>query len=213
MIKMKKKLLIIINLLFVVACVGGGAVKDLGDVKNIAINYGKLCNYIKITNNDNTFKVDLQDKNIIKGGIFYFVNNNDLFIISSSKSVIKISLKNQNIDWIKEMTITPYNNFVFDEENIYFNGIDNNFYILDYESGNIKGMFFNTNINTIFNIKQPYAYKNYIVAFFANNEIFIINRLTNKIVKTIEYDNIDIKNNIITIDGNKTINLNNLKDK
>lgn len=210
---MKKKLLIIINLLFVVACVGGGAVKDLGDVKNIAINYGKLCNCIKITNNDNTFKVDLQDKNIIKGGIFYFVNNNDLFIISSSKSVIKISLKNQNIDWIKEMTITPYNNFVFDEENIYFNGIDNNFYILDYESGNIKGMFFNTNINTIFNIKQPYAYKNYIVAFFANNEIFIINRLTNKIVKTIEYDNIDIKNNIITIDGNKTINLNNLKDK
>lgn len=213
MIKMKKKLLIIINLLFVVACVGGGAVKDLGDVKNIAINYGKLCNCIKITNNDNTFKVDLQDKNIIKGGIFYFVNNNDLFIISGSKSVIKISLKNQNIDWIKEMTITPYNNFVFDEENIYFNGIDNNFYILDYESGNIKGMFFNTNINTIFNIKQPYAYKNYIVAFFANNEIFIINRLTNKIVKTIEYDNIDIKNNIITIDGNKTINLNNLKDK
>lgn len=213
MIKMKRKLLIIINLLFVVACVGGGAVKDLGDVKNIAINYGKLCNCIKITNNDNTFKVDLQDKNIIKGGIFYFVNNNDLFIISSSKSVIKISLKNQNIDWIKEMTITPYNNFVFDEENIYFNGIDNNFYILDYESGNIKGMFFNTNINTIFNIKQPYAYKNYIVAFFANNEIFIINRLTNKIVKTIEYDNIDIKNNIITIDGNKTINLNNLKDK
>lgn len=213
MIKMKKKLLIIINLLFVVACVGGDAVKDLGDVKNIAINYGKLCNCIKITNNDNTFKVDLQDKNIIKGGIFYFVNNNDLFIISSSKSVIKISLKNQNIDWIKEMTITPYNNFVFDEENIYFNGIDNNFYILDYESGNIKGMFFNTNINTIFNIKQPYAYKNYIVAFFANNEIFIINRLTNKIVKTIEYDNIDIKNNIITIDGNKTINLNNLKDK
>lgn len=213
MIKMKKKLLIIINLLFVVACVGGGAVKDLGDIKNIAINYGKLCNCIKITNNDNTFKVDLQDKNIIKGGIFYFVNNNDLFIISSSKSVIKISLKNQNIDWIKEMTITPYNNFIFDEENIYFNGIDNNFYILDYESGNIKGMFFNTNINTIFNIKQPYAYKNYIVAFFANNEIFIINRLTNKIVKTIEYDNIDIKNNIITIDGNKTINLNNLKDK
>lgn len=213
MIKMKKKLLIIINLLFVVACVGGGAVKDLGDIKNIAINYGKLCNCIKITNNDNTFKVDLQDKNIIKGGIFYFVNNNDLFIISSSKSVIKISLKNQNIDWIKEMTITPYNNFVFDEENIYFNGIDNNFYILDYESGNIKGMFFNTNINTIFNIKQPYAYKNYIVAFFANNEIFIINRLTNKIVKTIEYDNIDIKNNIITINGNKTINLNNLKDK
>ena len=210
---MKKKLLIIINLLFVVACVGGGAVKDLGGVKNIAINYGKLCNCIKITNNDNTFKVDLQDKNIIKGGIFYFVNNNDLFIISGSKSVIKISLKNQNIDWIKEMTITPYNNFVFDKENIYFNGIDNNFYILDYESGNIKGMFFNTNINTIFNIKQPYAYKNYIVAFFANNEIFIINRLTNKIVKTIEYDNIDIKNNIITIDGNKTINLNNLKDK
>lgn len=213
MIKMKKKLLIIINLLFVVACVGGGAVKDLGDIKNIAINYGKLCNCIKITNNDNTFKVNLQDKNIIKGGIFYFVNNNDLFIISSSKNVIKIFLKNQNIDWIKEMTITPYNNFVFDEENIYFNGIDNNFYILDYESGNIKGMFFNTNINTIFNIKQPYAYKNYIVAFFANNEIFIINRLTNKIVKTIEYDNIDIKNNIITIDGNKTINLNNLKDK
>ena len=111
------------------------------------------------------------------------------------------------------MATTPYNNFVFDKDNVYFNGIDNNFYILDYKSGNIKGIFFNTNTNTIIDIKQPYIYKNYIVVFFANNEIFIINKSTNKIVKTVEYNNINIQNNIITINNNKTIDLNNLEDR
>lgn len=209
MTKKKKKLLTIISLLFVVACFGGENI-----IKNTTIvNYNKFFNYIKIKNNTNIYKIKLDNKNTIKGEILYFVNNNDLFIISSSKNIIKISLQNHNVDWIKEMAITPYNNFVFDKDNVYFNGIDNNFYILDYKSGNIKGIFFNTNTNTIINIKQPYIYKNYIVVFFANNEIFIINKSTNKIVKTVEYNNINIQNNIITINNNKTIDLNNLEDR
>lgn len=210
MIKVKKKLLTIISLLFIVACFGG---KNIVNNTTTVVNYNELFNHIKIKDNNNIYKIKLNNKNIIKGEISYFIDNNNLFIISNSKNLIKISLKNKNIAWIKKLATTPYDNFIFDKKNIYFNGIDNNFYILNYNTGNIGGIFFNTNKNTIFDIKQPHIYKNYVVAFFTNNEIFIINNLTNKVIKIVEYNSIDIQNNIITIDNNEIINLNNLEEK
>lgn len=208
MIKTKKKLITTISLLFVVACFGGKNITD----NNIIINYSKLHNRINIRNNNDIYKVKLDNKNIIKGEISHFIHNNDLFVISNSKHIVKISLNTQNIEWIKELSTTPYNNIVCDNNGIYFNGIDNNFYILNYNTGEIEGIFFNINTNTVFNIKQPYIYKNYIVAFFVNNEFFIINKTTKKIVKSIEYDTINIQDNTITINDNKIINLDNLGD-
>ena len=137
----------------------------------------------------------------------YVINKNDLFIISFNKSIIKISLENNKVVWTKTLSTIPQNNLVFDDNSIYFNGIDNNFYILNYKNGNIENIIFNTNINTVKNTRKPYLYKNKIVVFFNNKEIYIVEN-KNKIIKNIFYKySVKIEYNKIIIDNKEVIKL------
>ena len=54
--------------------------------------------------------------------------------------------------------------------------------------------------------QKAHIYKDYVVAFFSNNEIFIINRANKQIIDIREYKDISIDKNIINID-NDIINL------
>ncbi len=137
----------------------------------------------------------------------YVINKNDLFIISFNKSIIKISLENNKVVWTKTLSTIPQNNLVFDDNSIYFNGIDNNFYILNYKNGNIENIIFNTNINTVKNTRKPYLYKNKIVVFFNNKEIYIVEN-KNKIIKNIFYKySVNIEYDKIIIDNKEVIKL------
>lgn len=146
------------------------------------------CSLKKITLLDNVLLTFKNDFIIIKEGgetyevkavkplgeIQYTINGNDVFITSLNKNVIKLSLKDHKIDWIKNLGTTPQNNFVFDNKYVYFNGFDNNFYILNYKTGDVENIIFNTPVKTITNVRKPYIYNNKMVVFFNNNEIYVI---------------------------------------
>lgn len=140
-------------------------------------------------------------------------NNDNLFIISVSTNIIKISKNNKKIEWIKKINTIPQNNFVFDDNYIYFIGINNNFYILNYNTGNIEYIFINSNIKTIFNIKKPILYNNLVIVFFYDNRIIIFNKNNKKILFDKEYKEIneEINNNLLKINNNETIDLNKIK--
>lgn len=195
---MRNKLFVILFLLLA-SCVNNKVVinKDvnliINDNNTILNNKGKV--YKLKTNLKSSKNID------------YITNKNDLFIISFDKSITKISLENNKIVWTKTLGTIPQNNFVFDDNSIYFNGIDNNFYILNYKNGNIENIIFNTNINTVKNARRPYLYKNKIVVFFNNKEIYIVEN-KNKIIKNIFYKySVKIEYNKIIIDNKEVIKL------
>lgn len=204
-----KYLLIIISLLFVVSCTINLEYKN--DNKDIKIWVNNF-NNIKIKTQNKYLKIHLDKNKITKNNVNFTINNNDIFITSMTKNLIKISLNSGKIEWIKELATIPQDNFTFNNNNIYFNGTDNNFYVLNYINGNIENIFFNSNVQTIFDVQKPYIYNNIIVAFFANNEIFIINKNTAKIIDIYKYDTIKIEKNILILDDKK-INLETLSTK
>ena len=160
---------------------------------------------IILTNKNKTYNLKTNVKLI--GDINYIVNKNDVFVTSLNKNIIKISLENNKIDWIKELSTIPQNNFVFDDNSIYFNGIDNNFYILNYDNGDIENIIFNANTNTIQNTRKPYLYKNKIVIFFNNNEIYIVEN-KKKVVNNLFYKySVNIEYDKVIIDNEKVIKL------
>ena len=196
----------LIILLILTSCLHVGAFKE-----KVIIKYNYKTSCLKILKDNKKHKIYLNKKDLINNYFYYSINGDDVFIISLSKNIIKISLKDNEIKWIKSIASIPQNNFAFDEKYLYFNSIDNNFYMLNYKTGDIENIFFNTNINTILNIKKPYINNNYIIAFFANNELFIIDKTTKKILSIEEYiENVKIENNILNIDG-KIINIDLLK--
>lgn len=195
---MRNKLFVILFLLLA-SCVSNKVVinKDvsliINDNNTILNNKGRV--YKLKTNLKSTKNID------------YIINKNDLFIILFDKSITKISLENNKIAWTKTLGTIPQNNFVFDDNSIYFNGIDNNFYILNYKNGNIENIIFNTNINTVKNARKPYLYKNKIVVFFNNKEIYIVEN-KNKIIKNIFYKySVKIEYDKIIIDNKEVIKL------
>lgn len=141
-------------------------------------------------------------------------NNDDIFVISISKNLIKISLTTAKIDWIKSINTVPENNFVFDENYVYFNGINNNFYILNYNTGEIEYIYINSNSNMINNVKKPILYKNLVIAFFNDYKIVILDKASKKILFDENYtkeSSVKIENNLLNI-GEKIINLDNFKN-
>jgi hypothetical protein len=164
----------------------------------------RLRNRNLFMNNGN--KIELND--YVNDDINIIRNGTDLFLISLDRSIMKISLKDKNIDWIKTINTIPQKNLVFDNDFIYFNGINNNFYILNYNTGVIEFIHLNTNQTTVFAAKKPLLYKNLIVAFF-NNEVIIFNKNSKKILLHREYSNfnaVEIKDNVLTVNYEK-INL------
>lgn len=183
--------------LFLSGCVTKNVIND--NVKILAKN-----NEIVIEDNKGTYKI----KNNVKfvGDIKYIVINDDVFIISLSKDIIRLSLTEKKIKWVKTLSTIPQSNFVFNNNRIYFNGSDNNFYILDYDTGNIENIIFNTPVTTITGARDPYFYNNKIVVFFANNEIYLVNSNDYKIERKIFYKySVDIQENKIIIDNKEEI--------
>ncbi|MBR2141326.1 MAG: hypothetical protein IJ853_03120 [Rickettsiales bacterium] len=193
-----KKLVLVLTSVLLVSCFSTNGGKNL--------NYSKITGKAKVTYNGEKHKIKL-DKNLVKGNVFYHNYFDDYaFITSKSRFIIKISLKNNKIDWIKEISTIPQNNIVADKEYVYFNGVNNNFYILNNNTGEIESIFFNNSDKTVMDAQKAHIYKDYVVAFFSNNEIFIINRANKQIIDIREYKDISIDKNIINID-NDIINL------
>ena len=178
--------------------------------------YWRWCNCVRIVDGKNVYNVKLNDnKDVIKNGVlFYEKNGTDLFLTSISRSMVKISLKNREIEWIKKLATVPQDNLLVDDEYIYFNGIDNNFYILNRNDGGVYGVFFNGGVGKSGNVKKPYVYKNIVVTFFSNGDIFFIDRLHKKVIDVKNYrNNVAINNNLLTMDEVDIIDLNEMSNK
>lgn len=194
---MKSRLFVVTLSLFLTSCASSNRVNDM----LISVSNKNII----LKQNEKTYKLKV-NINIV-GDISYIVNNNDIFITSLGKHIVKISLDTKTIDWVKELSTTPQNNFVFDDNFIYFNGFDNNFYILNYETGDIENIIFNTKTSTITDTRKPYLYNNKIVVFFNNKEVYIIENKKN-VIKTLFYKySVDIKDDKIIIDNNEVIKL------
>ena len=144
--------------------------------KNIVLQDAELLfknNKIILKENGEKYKINIEEKFV--GDINYVINNNDVFITSLTKNLIKLSLTNKKLEWTKKLSTIPQNNFVFKDGYIFFNGVDNNFYILNYNTGDIENIIFNTNTKTVVENRKPYFYGNKIVVFFNNNEVYIVN--------------------------------------
>lgn len=115
-------------------------------------------------------------------------NKDDIFVISISKNITKLSTTEKNISWVKSINTIPEDNFTFDEDNIYFNGINNNFYILNYKTGDIEYIYINSNVGTINNVKKPIIYNNKIIAFFNDNRVIIFDKISKKVLFDKKYN-------------------------
>ncbi len=186
--RMMKKISIFILSLLLISCVANNKLSKE--------NY-KLFNK-KFYFNDDT-KLNLKEYLGVKPEIVK--NGSDIFIISLSKNIIKISLTNKKVDWIKTINTVPENNFTFDDSNIYFNGINNNFYILNYKTGDIEYIYLNSNVSTITEIKKPIIYKNFIIAFFNENRLIVFNKNNKQIFLDKSYNKITVNDGILNIDG------------
>lgn len=144
-------------------------------------------------------KVDL--KKYLGSNIEIIRNDSDIFLISMSKSIIKISLSDKKLNWVKEINTIPENNFAFDKDNIYFNGVNNNFYILNYESGDIKYIYINSNVKTIKEVRKPIIHKNLVLVFFNDKRIIIFDKINNKVLLDKNYDTVTNDNGVLVIDG------------
>ena len=183
--------------LFLSGCVTKNVIND--SIKISAKN-----NEIVIEDNKKTYKI----KNNVEfvGDTKYIVINDDVFIISLTKDIIKLSLTEKKIKWTKTLSTIPQSNFVFNNNRIYFNGSDNNFYVLDYDTGNIENIIFNTPVVTVTGTREPYFYNNKIVVFFANNEIYLVDANNFKVERKIFYKySVDVQDNKIIIDNKEEI--------
>ena len=120
---------------------------------------------------------------------------------NKSKNIIKISLIDKKIEWIKTINTIPENNFIFDEDYIYFNGINNNFYILNYKTGDIEYIYLNSNVSTINDVKKPIIHKNFVVAFFNDKRLVIFDKNNKKVLLDQNYNNFIVDGNFLNIDG------------
>ena len=195
---MFKHYLLILSL-FLSGCVAKNFVKLNDGLELLAKN-----NEIIIKDNNKRYVIKNNAEFI--GDAKYIVVNDDVFIISLNKDIIRVSISEKKIKWTKTLSTIPQSNFVFNNNRIYFNGSDNNFYILDYNTGNIENIIFNTPVTTITNIREPYFYNGKMVVFFANNEIYLVDINTFKIEKKIFYRySVDIQDNKIIIDNKEEI--------
>ncbi len=188
MIKVIKKINIFIFGLLITAC----AVVNIFTKENYTLFNKKF--YFK-----DGVKISLKEYLSIKPEIIK--NNNDVFVISLSKNIIKISLIDKKIEWIKTINTIPENNFIFDEDYIYFNGINNNFYILNYKTGDIEYIYLNSNASTINDVKEPIIHKNFVVAFFNDKRLVIFDKNNKKVLLDQNYNNFIIDGNFLNIDG------------
>lgn len=137
----------------------------------------------------------------IKGKPKVFRDKNNLFITSLSNGIIKISLDSTKIIWGKLITSIPQKNLVFDEKNIYFTTVDNKFYILDYDTGETKFIYYNYVINALTNSIKPILYKDFVIVTFDNGEIIIFDKNSKKIVKKLQ-DKSSLEDNSIVLENN-----------
>lgn len=137
----------------------------------------------------------------IKGKPKAFRDKNNLFITSLSNGIIKISLEKTKITWKKLITSIPQKNLVFDDKNIYFTTIDNKFYILDYDTGETKFIYYNYATDIFNNSIKPILYKNFVIVTFDNGEIIIFNKNTRKIIEKL-HDKSSLDENSIILENN-----------
>ncbi|GHU28503.1 hypothetical protein FACS1894152_6260 [Bacilli bacterium] len=144
----------------------------------------------------------------VKGDASTFRNGNDIFITSMSNELIKFSLETDTILWKKSIGSIPQANLSFNgNKEIYFTTIDNNFYILDYDTGKIEFIYDNLDERTITATVKPIYYEknNLIVVTFNGGEVIIFDNGSKEILQTIPTKpsgkvSVIVENNILMVD-------------
>jgi outer membrane protein assembly factor BamB len=101
----------------------------------------------------------------------------DSFYISfEDGEIVKIDKKSGEILWKRDISTFVNATFSADEENLYFISINNDFYVLDKESGKIKFIYYGTNEVTILNQIPPVILGNEILVIFHNNQVNLFSK-------------------------------------
>lgn len=205
-IKMFRKFFVIF--LLIVVC---GCSKKFSE-KGYTLNLNKSLIYKNATG----AKVKLQLPEYVNGEVDVFEDGDNIFVVSASRGIVKISTKDGKVCWKQKIAFIPQKNLSFDREYIYFTSIDNKFYILNYESGKTEFIYYtySTERNLMNNVK-PMIYKNVIVVVFGNGETIIFDKETKKVLKKLPQkeiidDSVMIKNGILRMNDENILDLNNL---
>lgn len=180
--------------------------------KDYTLDLGKSLTY----KNTNGVKVKLYLPEYINGEVGIFEDKDNIFIVSASKGIVKMSAKDGKILWKQKIASIPQKNLSFDEKHIYFTSIDNKFYILNYENGKTEFIYYtySSERNLMNNIK-PIVYKNATAVVFGNGETIIFNKKTKKVLrklpqKEIFDESVAVDNGILRINNESILDLNKL---
>ena len=152
----------------------------------------------------------------INGEVGIFEDKDNIFIVSASKGIIKISAKDGKILWKQKIASIPQKNLSFDEKYIYFTSIDNKFYVLNYKDGKTEFIYYTySSERNLMNNVKPIIYKNAIVVVFGNGETVIFDKKTRKVLrklprKEIFDESVTVNNGILKMNNENILDLNKL---
>jgi outer membrane protein assembly factor BamB len=147
-----------------------------------------------------TFKIPL-DKVDVKFKTTNFENN--FYVGFDDGDIIKISKKSGDILWKKNIDTLANTAFAMDEDNLYFVSINNDFYVLDKETGKIKFIYYGANETTILNQTPPIVLADGILVIFHNNRVSLFSKKDWSVVWSKFLDNKKViqKDDIVVVDG------------
>lgn len=180
--------------------------------KDYTLDLGKSLTY----KNTNGVKVKLYLPEYINGEVSIFEDKDNIFIISASKGIVKMSAKDGKILWKQKIASIPQKNLSFDEKYIYFTSIDNKFYMLNYEDGKTEFIYYTySSERNLMNNVKPITYKNTIVVVFGNGETVIFDKKTRKVLrklprKEIFDESVTVNNGILKMNNENILDLNKL---
>lgn len=195
---------------FVLITVSSCSKKFVG--KDYTLDLGKNLTY----KNSDGAKVKLDLSEYINGEISVFEDKSNVFIVSASKGIIKMSAKDGKICWKQKIASIPQRNLSFDEKHVYFTSIDNKFYILNYENGETEFIYYTySSERSLMNNVKPIIYKNAIVVVFGNGETIIFDKKTKKVLKKLPRkeifdDSVMVENGILKMNDENILDLNKL---
>jgi outer membrane protein assembly factor BamB len=173
---------------------------------------GTRRNTLVIKQNKEKIRVILGEK--ISG--FYKINKygNNIYIGFEDGKIMKIDKRLGKILWEKDMNTLVNVNFGFDDDNIYLVSINNNFYVIDQITGEIKFIYYNSDIPTILNQIAPITTNKGVIVVFNEGKIVLFDKKDWKILWSkifLGKLSVNVEENFLIVNGEKEKDLKHLK--